>query len=68
MRDTIPKYFKRVRGFGGPKGGSGQTPENGLFRLKWAFSGVWHKPPDRPPDLLILSKHFPIVPLKHMTV
>ena len=66
LRSTIPKPFKRVRVFGGLQGGSGQTSENGLFRLKWAFSEVCPEPPWRPPNPLTLSKGFGIVPLKHI--
>ena len=67
LRGTIGEQFKRVRGFGGLQGESGQTPKYGDFCAFWPFFGVCPEPPWRPPNPFILLKCSPIAPLKHMT-
>ena len=68
LRGTIGKYFKRVRGFWGLQGGSGQTPQNGYFGPFRPFLGVCPQPPLWPQNPLTLLNYSLMVPLNHMTV
>ena len=68
LRGTIGKYFKRVRGFWGLQGGSGQTSQNGHFGPFRPFWGVCPELPWSPQNPLTLLNYSLMVLLKHMTV